>query len=56
MQKYQSSYDMQMQIYTISLTCVLKTKDRLDDPIVVCMIVRLVVYSAYNYLPFVFGL
>jgi hypothetical protein len=42
--------------YTISLTCVLKTKDRLDDHIVLCMIVRLIVYSAYHYSPFAFGL
>jgi hypothetical protein len=42
--------------YTISLTCVLKTKDHLDNPIVLCMIVRLIVYSAYHYSPFAFGL
>jgi hypothetical protein len=42
--------------YTISLPCVLKTKDRLDDTIVLCMIVRLIVYSAYNYSPFALGL
>jgi hypothetical protein len=35
---------------------VLKTKDCLDDTIVLCMIVRLIVYSAYNYSPFAFGL
>jgi hypothetical protein len=40
----------------MSLPCVLKTKDRLDDPIVLCMIVTLIVYSAYNYSPFEFGL
>jgi hypothetical protein len=28
----------------------------LDDTIVLCMIVRLIVYSAYNYSPFAFGL
>jgi hypothetical protein len=28
----------------------------LDDPIVLCMIVRLIVYSAYHYSPFAFGL
>jgi hypothetical protein len=42
--------------YTISLPCMLKTKDCLDDTIVLCMIVRLIVYSAYNYSPFAFGL
>jgi hypothetical protein len=45
-----------MQIHNISLTCVLKTKDRLDDPIVLCMIGRLIVFSAYHYSPFAFGL
>jgi hypothetical protein len=35
---------------------VLKTKDPLDDTIVLCMIVRLIVYSAYNYSSFAFGL
>jgi hypothetical protein len=42
--------------YTISLTCVLKTKYHLDDPIVLCMIVGLIVYSAYHYSLFAFGL
>jgi hypothetical protein len=45
----------EMQIH-MSLTCVLKTKDHLDDTIVLCMIVRRIVYSAYHYSPFTFGL
>jgi hypothetical protein len=35
---------------------VLKTKDYLDDPIVLCMIVRLIVHSAYHYSAFAFSL
>jgi hypothetical protein len=42
--------------YTISLTYVLKAKDHLDDPIVLCMIVMLIVHSAYHYSTFAFGL
>jgi hypothetical protein len=35
---------------------VLKPKDHLDDPIVLCMTVRLIGYSAYHYSSFAFGL
>jgi hypothetical protein len=56
--EYRPNAKVQVMIcrYTISLPCVLKTKDRLDNTIVLCMIVRLIVYSAYNYSPFQFGL
>jgi hypothetical protein len=49
-------YRPNAKVPVINLTWVLKTKDHLDDPIVLCMIVRLIVYSAYHYSPFAFGI
>jgi hypothetical protein len=42
-ERYRPNAKVQVMIcrYTIRLPCVLKTKERLDDTIVLCMIVRL---------------